>query len=47
MVEQEFQDYVPEKTVMVNFQRSLHNSNIRRESFMCGMLAPYITGLVV
>ena len=47
MVEQEFQDYVPEKTVMVNFQRSLHNSNIRRESFISGMLAPCITGLVV
>ena len=47
MVEQEFRDYVPEKTVMVNFLRSLLDSNLRRESFMCGMLAPYITGLVV
>ena len=44
MVEQEFRDYVPEKTVMVNFLRSLLNSNLRRESFMSGMLAPYNYG---
>ena len=44
MVEQEFQDYVPEKTVMVNFLRSLLNSNLRRESFISGMLAPVLRG---
>ena len=44
MVEQEFRDYVPGKTVMVNFLRSLLNSNLRRESFMSGMLAPYNYG---
>ena len=47
MVEQEFQDYVPEKIVMVDFPRSLLNSNIRRESFMSIGLAPSDTGLVV
>ena len=44
MVEQEFQDYVLEKTAMVNFLRSLLNSNIRRESFISGMLAPLYYG---
>ena len=47
MVEQEFQDYAPEKTATVKFLRSLLNSNLRRESFISGMLAPCITGLVV
>ena len=40
MVEQGFQEIALEKTVMVDFLRSLLNSNLRRESFMSGMLAP-------
>ena len=44
MVEQEFQDYAPEKTAMVNFLRSLLNSNLRRESFISGMHSHSIRG---
>ena len=47
MVEQEYQDFAPEMIAMDDFLRSLHNSNIRRESFISGWLARHITGLVV
>ena len=44
MVEQGFQEIALEKTVMVDFLRSLLNSNIRRESFMSTRLAPVLRG---
>ena len=47
MVEQEYRDFAPERIAMDDFLRSLHNSNIRRESFISGWLAHDITGLVV
>ena len=44
MVEQGFQEFALEKNVMVDFLRSLLNSNIRRESFMSTRHAPVIRG---
>tara|TARA_B100001778_G_scaffold110178_2_gene90184 strand:- start:6075 stop:6236 length:162 start_codon:yes stop_codon:yes gene_type:complete len=38
MVGPESQVHALKKTVMVAFQRSLDNSNIRRESFISGVL---------